>query len=195
MKASRKGCRELIFWLERPSSDLVWGVTVFVQYSFIYIYICETDRHLNSTWKLVLKKFGTDNIFSCINSCRDTEAGTHRGGRQTANMLVCMCLSGDVSERKRLSVRASCLPGGEAFILYLQAQTGGLIVFHISLTPLCSPTPDGHSSVPYHSDYLRKHCCEVKTLWSQGRQHWTWKTWCDCGSVFSSLNHKTFEAR
>lgn len=107
---------------------------------------------------------------------RDIQTGS-QVGRQTANMLVCMrnvfefcvCVFMPVCQclREKAFESASLLPGGKAFISYLQAQTGALIFSHIFLTPLCSPTPDGHYSAPYRSDYLRKQCCEVKTLWSQ----------------------------
>lgn len=61
-----------------------------------------------------------------------------RVGRQTANMWnvfefrICMYVFVP-------SEGVSLLPGGKAFISYLQAQTGALIFSHIFLTPLCSP--------------------------------------------------------
>lgn len=111
-----------------------------------------------------------------VQAKRDVQIGS-QVGRQTANMLVCLwnvfelcvCVFMSVCQclREKAFESACLLPGGKAFISYLQAQTGALIFSHIFLTPLCSSTPEGHYSVPYRSDYLRKQCCEVKTLWSQ----------------------------
>lgn len=77
---------------------------------------------------------------------------------------VCACLT--ITQRESVWV---CEPPSWRRSLYLVSAGSDWRAdsLHIFLTPLCSPTPDGHSSVPYHSDDLWNHCCGVKPLWSQ----------------------------
>lgn len=141
----------------------------FEELLYLFKLLCVMFKHFDNSWffaKLIQ-----------IETCKQL-AGSQTDSKSVGENVKCVlefffcmgsCLSDNVLEGGKACECVRLLPGGKDFISYLQAQTGGLIVSHFFLTPLCSPTPDGHSSAPYRFDDLQKHCSKVKTPWSLAR--------------------------
>ena len=142
-------------------------------------------------------------VSSCMNPFRerDTGTGTDRWAdrRETCwcASLLCVWISSSFFFPSRAVCVCACLPmsrGEDVWVCEPPSRRRSLYLIsagsdwradslpYFFLTPLCSPTPDGHSSVPYRSDYLRKHRCEVEAVWSQAGVTGPVET--DSGNVF-----------